>query len=370
MIIRLDRSGAPAALADLMLAVAGEPGVQGLMVLACDANGFTPDQLDGFLQEMSLPVFGGVFPGIFYQRESLSKGSLVVGFSCPVEVAVVDMLGALDDEVARCTPQPLPPRLSDTQILFLDAFTPRIDPFIDTLFDHQGLVFKQIGAGAGSLSFVQKPCIVSNRGLLQDAAVLARLSLESRLGMAHGWQIISESIKVTGSRKNEITHLDHRPAAEVYGEIVMRHGGRAPDRDDFLSVAKAYPFGICKLGSEVVVRDPLGLTPSGGITSPGQVAVGTFLHVLHGQPDDVIGAAARAAEIAQGDGGKARLRLFFNCLSRPMFLEARQMEELDAVQGPETLIGVHAVGEICNMGADYPEFHNKTAVLGLLGRAQ
>lgn len=368
MIIRLDRSGTPAALVDLMRSVAAEHGVQGLMVLACDANGFTPDQLDAFLQAMPLPIFGGVFPGIFYERESLVCGALVVGFSCHIEVAIVDVLASLDDEVARCTPQPLPPRLRDTQILFVDAFTPRIDAFIDTLFDHQGLVFKQIGAGAGSLSFVQKPCIISNRGLLQDVAILARLSLESRLGMAHGWQIISESIKVTGSRKNEITHLDHRPAAEVYGEIVVRHGGRAPDRDDFLAVAKAYPFGICKLGSEVVVRDPLGLTPSGGITCPGQVAVGTFLHVLHGQPDDVIQAAARAAEMAQADGGKAQLRLFFNCLSRPLFLEARQMEELDAVQGAETLIGVQAVGEICNMGADYPEFHNKTAVLGLLGR--
>jgi hypothetical protein len=350
-----------------MRSLADDPEIHGLMVLSCDENGFTPESIDPLLQEIPLPVFGGIFPGIFHGCESLSRGSVVVGLCCTPQITLLDCQNDLDAEIGRQLPAPCAMAQKETQLIFVDGFTRQIEPLIDTLFDHQGVNINQIGAGAGSLSFVQKPCIISNKGLLQDAAQVIRLPLQSALGMAHGWSIISESLKVTGSRKNEITHFDFRPAAEVYGEIVRRHGGRTPNPQDFLAIAKAYPLGIYKLGSEIVVRDPLARTPEGGITCTGEVAVGTFMHVLHGHPDGVIAAAAQAGLMASEKGFAGQLRLFIDCLSRPLFLEQRGEEELLVVQGREPLVGVHAVGEICNTGTDYPEFYNKTAVIALLG---
>jgi hypothetical protein len=202
--------------------------------------------------------------------------------------------------------------------------------------------------------------------LQQDVALLVHLNMASSVGTGHGWSAISDSIKVTAARQNTIYGLNYRPALEVYRETVRSHGGIEPGPDNFFAVAKAYPFGIHKLGSEVVVRDPVSVGADGSLTCVGEVAAGSFVQILHGDPHALIAAAAEAAQRAGAGGRKGELRLFIDCISRVLFLGERFNEELAVVQGEEPVIGVLAIGEICNDGRDYPEFLNKTAVLGLL----
>ena len=150
---------------------------------------------------------------------------------------------------------------------------------------------------------------------------------------------------------------------------MQAHAGHAPRPDNFFAVAKAYPFGIHKLGSEVVVRDPISVGADGSLTCVGEVATGSFVHLLHGEPAALIAAAGQAAAKANSGGRPDDLRLFIDCISRMLFLEQRFAEELAAVYDETPLIGVLAIGEICNNGQDYPEFLNKTAVIGRLASA-
>jgi len=52
---------------------------EGLLVLACDANGWTPEALDPLLRALPKPVFGGVFPHIIHESRNHERGTLVLG---------------------------------------------------------------------------------------------------------------------------------------------------------------------------------------------------------------------------------------------------------------------------------------------------
>lgn len=367
MQVRFEATGTLAALTQILYTLDATPGVGGLLLLTCDDNGFSPEVLDPVLLSLTKPVFGGVFPRIIFGHEHFAQGSIVVGLPVRPDIRIIEELSnpALDIDQAAAALADLR-NAQGSLLIFVDGFARRIGDLIGALFDHLGLGMNQIGGGTGSLSLRQKPSVISNAGLQQDVALLAHLQIASSLGTGHGWSPISDSIKVTAARQNTIHSLNYRPALEVYREIVGAHGGVAPGPDNFFAVAKAYPFGIYKLGSEVVVRDPICVGVDDSLTCIGEVTTGSFVHILHGEAQTLISAAAQAAQRACAGGKTGQLRLFIDCISRVLFLGERFAEELAAVQGAEPLIGVLAIGEICNDGRDYPEFLNKTAVLGLL----
>lgn len=368
MQVSFEATGTLPALAQTLGALAAQSEVRGLLVLCGDDNGFTPAMLDPVLQGLDKPVFGGIFPRLIFADRHYARGSIVVGLATTPDIRCIGSLSDPERDIDQAVAALADLRnAAGSLLLFVDGFAQRIGDLIGSLFEHLGLGMNQIGGGAGSLSLTQKPCLISNAGLLQDAALVVQLAMASSIGTGHGWRIVSDSIKVTGARHNTILSLNYRPALEVYRETVAAHGGIEPGPENFFALAKAYPFGICKLGSEVVVRDPVSVGTDGSLTCVGEIANGSFIHVLHGDPADLIGAAASAAARATAGGRRGELRLFIDCISRVLFLGERFAEELAAVQGSEPLIGVLAIGEICNNGRDYPEFLNKTAVLGLLG---
>jgi len=367
MHVRFEATGTLPALARELHLLEALPDVHGLLLLTCDDNGFSAETLDPVLRKLGKPVFGGIFPRIIFGCEHFARGSIVVGLPTRPDIRLIQDLSdpRLDLDQAAAGHADLR-NAQGSLLIFVDGFARRIGDLIGALFDHLGLGMNQIGGGAGSLSLRQKPCVISNAGLQQDVALLAHLNIASSIGTGHGWSIISDSIKVTAAHQNTIQCLNYQPALEVYRETVRTHSGIEPGPDNFFAVAKAYPFGIHKLGSEVVVRDPVSVGADGSLTCVGEVAAGSFVQILHGEPQALIAAAAEAAQRAGAGGKKGELRLFIDCISRVLFLGERFNEELAVVQGAEPLVGVLAIGEICNDGRDYPEFLNKTAVLGLL----
>jgi len=151
---------------------------------------------------------------------------------------------------------------------------------------------------------------------------------------------------------------------------VEAHSGKTFTADNFFSIAKGYPFGINKLGGEVVVRDPLTTDGRKGLICVGEVPTGSFVHLLNGTPDTLIAAALKARQLAEetcckSESEKAPV-LFIDCISRVLFLEEQITEELAVVAGKGELFGAMTLGEIANNGRDYLEFYNKTSVVALL----
>jgi hypothetical protein len=352
-------------------AMAARADVQAVLLLACDADGHTPASADAALAACPKPVLGGVFPRIVYGTDCLERGLLVVGLRRPVDIAVVDRLsrreaGGIGDVLeanGSCS------RPGETVMAFADGLSAGIAALIEALFDVHGLGVHYIGGGAGSLRLVPGPCVFTNRGLLADAAVVGRLRAGAGLGVRHGWQPVSEAFRVTAASGNVIESLDWRPAYSVWHEVLTARQA-APDAGaDFFETAKRFPFGIERVGGEIVVRDPIA-RDGDRLVCVGPVPQGAFVRVLHGRPETLVAAAAdarRAAWAALPAQAQPYCTLFIDCISRVLFLGEAFGRELHEV-GSDAIptIGALTLGEIANSGRSFLEFHNKTAVVALL----
>lgn len=343
----------------------------GLMIFACDANGFTPDNMNPILCNAPFPVFGGVFPAIIYGKELLQNGTLAAVLPVADEAHFLPDLSTGDAdyeaELDRFFPDA---QAGQTMMVFVDGLSRRIGAFVEGLFNIFGLDINYIGGGAGSLDGNRKPCLFTNSGMVADGAVIALLSCKSGVGICHGWEDLSGPYQITQANHNTVLTLDWRPAFDVYAEAVSLHSRRPLDKNNFFDVAKGYPFGISRLGTEEIVRDPLSVGEDNSLVCVGEMPEGAFVHIMHGDDQSLIEAAGRALSLAQKNieaAGKSNLHLFIDCISRVLFLEDRFEKELDAVHRDGiSLVGACTIGEIANCGSEFLEFHNKTAVFGAM----
>jgi hypothetical protein len=244
MEIMFDESGNPEGLKDFASKLSENENVRGLLILACDANEFCPDNIDSILKGIKVPIFGGIFPEIIYEGNKYSNGTIIAGLFDNPNVQIIPDLSNTDIIYDDILDEKFPDETVDrTLFVFVDGFSKRISALIESMFNVFGLECNYIGGGAGSLSFVQKPCLFTNDGLIQDSAVLAFLNVNSGIGVRHGWQKISGPFDVTESDKNIIKTINWKPAFEVYKEVVEEHSGSKSTKDNFFDIAKKYPFG-------------------------------------------------------------------------------------------------------------------------------
>ncbi|MEE8373297.1 MAG: hypothetical protein V3R87_06265 [Dehalococcoidia bacterium] len=92
MIIKVDESGTVEGLNSIITDIVADQTVKGLLILACDANGFVPDDLDERLKGVPVPLFGGIFPAIIHGKERLEKGTIVAGMSTEPDIHIIQNL--------------------------------------------------------------------------------------------------------------------------------------------------------------------------------------------------------------------------------------------------------------------------------------
>jgi hypothetical protein len=320
---------------------------------------------------VSIPLFGGIFPRIIHGDELLDRGNLVIGLPHPPRMEFIADLSAPGVDYEEQLDLLVTDSFRDrTMMVFVDGFSKRIGAFIESLFNVFGLELNYIGGGAGSLSMRQAPCLITGDGLRADGAMLALLRTGSGVGVSHGWGEWTGPFQVTESDRNIIKTLDWWPAFEVYHEAVSVHAGRTFTPEGFFDVAKAYPFGIARMGSEQIVRDPLSVGENGELVCVGEVPEGSFVSILHGDEQSLIAAAARAllrGQAALPEGMTEGIRITMDCISRVLFLDENFRSELGKLNaGHPALVGACSIGEIANCGSEYLEFYNKTAVVAVL----
>jgi len=347
-----------------------DDAIEGMIILACDANNYTPEKLDPILESLKKPIFGGIFPAVIFNNRKHETGFII---ACCETVPVVNIIEDIsspdndfDDEMMKISELYSE---SKTLFVFIDGFAERINAVIEGLFTIFGLQHNYIGGGAGSLSLIKKPCIFTNQGLKQDCAILAGIDLDSGIGVKHGWKTISGPYKVTASEKTVIKELDFSPAFDIYKKAVENHSGKTITADNFFEIAKGYPFGINKIDAEKVVRDPLFVGEDNSLICVGEVETGSFVNILTGRNETLIEAAGQAIQTAlQNKSGKPEKCIFFaDCISRVLFLEddfTKELEEVLSHYNKVPLFGALTIGEIANSGKSYLEFYNKTSVIG------
>ncbi|MFZ5940059.1 MAG: FIST signal transduction protein [Bacteroidota bacterium] len=337
------------------------------MILTCDANGYSRQEWNGLLTGIVKPVAGGIFPGIIFQGEKYDTGTLILGFDQRFEATVCKEISNPDHDFENELLSFASSGVEmNTVLIFIDGLSRRISHIIESLFLVLGLDHNFIGGGCGSASMTKGPCILSNEGLLEDAAIVSLIPAKIGLGVRHGWESISGPLKVTSSDYNIIRTIDYRPAYEIYSKTINTCCPDEMNPDNFALESKKYPLGIRKWGAEMLVRDPFILTEAGDLTCIGEVPKGSFVEILNGESDSLIRAAAEARELSIMDTEASPEVVFvIDCISRYMFLGKDFDRELESLKyGNIPMIGAMTIGEIANDGKQYPEFFNKTIVVG------
>lgn len=371
MTIYFDPEGSVEGLEECLAKASEQSDLPGLLVLSCEANLFTAESINPILQAVNHPLAGGIFPYIIYEKRLQTKGTLVVALDNVVTVQTVtglsDPTADFDQQLVQKMPDSSTVR---TLILFVDGFSTRISPFIESLFNVFGLDFNYVGGGAGSLSLKQQPCILNNSGLIEDGAVLLFLETESGVGVCHGWQELSGPYQVTEASNSTIHTIEWQQAFDFYRNVLWEKSKAKVDRDAFYDTAKDYPFGIARLSGEQIVRDPYQVEPDGSLRCVGEITEGAFFSILRADADNLVQAAADSLKLsldALPSDKSEGLRLFVDCVSRVFVLGEEFQREIDAVySNTPPLIGICSIGEIANNGTEYLDLYNRTSVMAVL----
>ncbi len=344
--------------------------VKALIILSCDDNGFSSKNIDPLIQNVSVPLIGGVFPAIFYNGKVYERGTLVAGLSSTLKIQVLQdiessmsaFIETIDDELL----------LADhvrTMFVLVDGLSFNINNLIDALFNVFGIELNYLGGGAGSLSFERKPCLFTNRGLVMNGAILATTDKFCGIGVGHGLESVSGPHRITETQDNKILSLDWEPAFQYFKNISAPFLNEEED-DNFPLVSKYFSLGINRLEDEKIVREAASTDENGSLIFSMSMQENSLVDILKSNPDSMIKAAKKAKDDAQesSKSNAKKINIVFDCCCRRMFLEERFREEIDAINDQNTpMIGALTIGgEIANSGKNFLEYYNRTCVIGLL----
>ena len=369
MHIELEQTGSTQALATMLENTVAREGVNGIIVFACDKNGFDPENVDSIFQKCPVPLMGGIFPGIIHEKETLETGTIVIGISQKPDISIIKGMSDPDTDFLHPLSEIFKiDDIPETILVFTDGFASRISSFINAMFINIGLERNIIGGGAGSLSLTKKPCIISNEGLLEDASIIGLLDTQSTVNISHGWHTIKGPFKVTEADRNVIRTINWMPAFNIYREVIREHSGQYITPDNFSRIAMSYPFGVSRMCNDPIVRDPVMVDEAGALTCVGEIMEGAFVNILHGNPQSLIKASGQLSTCTPGFSlGENSVGLVIDCISRALFLKDKFKHELKALHLPDIpLLGFLSFGEIATQEKQSLEFHNKTTVLSVL----
>lgn len=360
-------TGGGTTLSDEVNVVASDPAVDGVCLLVGSEAEASRTAVASVLDGLSVPAFGAVFPEVIHRGEKTADGVVVIGFETAPAITTVD---GLDDPSASLREQFDPELLAEgygSAFVFVDAHATRIGEFLGCLFDTYGVELSFVGGGAGTLEDEDGPTLFTGEGSANGDALVAMLDVDGDVGVRHGWREVGGPFRVTEATGNEVVSLDGDPAFEVYRDAIQADGGDRVTPDEFFETATAYPFGIRRLDSEDIVRDPYEVRDDGTIACFGPIPDGEFLHVLHGDASSLPDAARAAHRDAVGEDPQSGTLAFFDCISRVQYLEDGFARELGAVgDEAEPSFGALTIGEIANGGDGHLEYYNKTAVVASL----
>jgi hypothetical protein len=297
--------------------------VKSILVFIADVEQIPIEGFSTLLKSLHKPIVGGVFPELIVESERRVSGVLVIGLPYRLEAMLVDLEDDFEVHKDRIM------EFLDTHFInpvsvfiFVDALGFNKREFISDVYNYFGTSISYVGGGAGSLSFKQQPCIISNKGIFQNKALLAFSKQHNPLGVAHGWHSISEPLKVTEAEGNVLISLNWQPAFEVYKQVVEQHSGERFSAKNFFSISKSYPLGIAKLDAEFTVRDPYD-TKDNKLFLVDDIPEGDYVHVLHGNKEYLLEGAKKAKHIAVTRSSNPSKPFFcIDCISRVLYMES------------------------------------------------
>jgi len=341
-----------------------------VMINICEQAKIDLNELVLQLSKIEISFIGGVFPGIIGDGKPIPKGTIIKVLSLASAPLLFNKISSQEFKLPECLNYITKNNHGDA-IILLDGLSSNISGFLSSLFNVLGNTIRYIGGGAGSLSLQPTPCLFSNHGVYQDAAIICILESSISTGVKHGWEKLSGPFVATRTDKNTILELNWENAFSVYKKIVENDCKEILSEKNFFEHAKGYPFGILKEGSEYIVRDPISVNSDGALICVGEVSENAVVDILKGSTKKLINASKDAVSSAC-NGNKYNNSLIIDCISRFMYLGEEYPKSIDIIKNQIeshncslNLEGMLTLGEISTYGRGYLEFLNKTIVVGL-----
>jgi hypothetical protein len=359
---------------ELGLTLAQASNSASLLILACQDNQFTAQQINPLISACPLPICGGIYPKLIYKNELMQKGCIIIGFEQQVKVSLIRDVSTLviDEQLIQAIEQT---SLMNGQVpsngsllMFYDSLINNTENFIDCLFECLDYQTHIIGGGAGNLEFKQRPCLFTNDGLIDDAIQIVTLNSKITTAATHGWEILKGPFLVSEVEKQTVISLDYQPAFNIYKDEIESISNLKFNECNFFDIAKNYPLGIQGVNNQLIVRDPI-LTQDGYLQCVGSIPVNSMVYLLKGSTDSLIRAAEDAAIVAMTtiDNNDFSATIVFDCISRALYLDDIFSLELDSIckhSSEQTLFGVVCFGEITNSESGAIKLLNKSPVIG------
>lgn len=339
-------------------------GAKSVILLCCDAEqGVCSSNLN--LKQYSQPIVGGIFPGVIWQQTTLRTGCLVIGLSVSIRYQINHKI----NYKVNCQPT-ISPDANDFLLVFIDGLSSAIEPCIQALYDWVGNDYKILGAGAGSLSLEQKPCIICNEGIFSDAMLVASIPSRLNVSIAHGWQPIAGPFLATSVEGNVIKELNYQAALNVYKDNIKQHFNISISEDNFFQHASSFPLGIDRLDDDVLIRDPIKLEGE-HIVCVGAIPENSMLYLMSGDKQQLIDSVTNAAlEV----NCKSDVIFVVDCVSRQIFLQQdfdKEITEIHTSTAPHSqFVAILGLGEIASGKYGAINFHNKSSVIGRLSTSK
>ncbi|WP_369996677.1 FIST signal transduction protein [Winogradskyella sp.] len=321
------------------------------------------------LNTSGVNFMGGVFPKVIHGNSIFDKGIVINTLNNLESIFLIENISSKNYTIPVVS---LDKNQDYSLFTYVDGLTSNISHYLSELYRNYGMQTSYFGGGAGSLSLEQQPCVFTNKGIFQDAAIFGILSMSSRIGVKHGWLKIEGPFIITKAEGNIIKEINWKNPFEVYKEVVEAHSGKTFTDDNFFDIAKGYPFGIVKDNAECIVRDPLMVNENGELICVGELEDNTLVDILNGSEASLIAAAKSATEESIKQAVNPNKAIIIDCISRILYLEDNFNKELSAITDtlkekfPEVSIGgALTLGEISSYGEGFLEFYNKTTVVGL-----
>jgi hypothetical protein len=329
------------------------------LIFIGDENNLSAEEINDALEKLKKPVVGGIFTGLLNEGKNYDQGILVVALPYALQTRVIPL--AEEDKIVEEITYLYEQRkgTENSMLVFVDAFADNKMTFIEHVYSHFGISVSYLGGGAGSLSFLRKPVVFNETGIFENSAVLGLLDEQIKVGVSHGWTPISIPLKVTEADGNIVKSIDWEPAFDVYQNLIKEHSNLILDKDNFFDVANSYPFGMSKIQSNFVVRDPISIHEN-GLLIVDEIPSGEFVYVLHGDKEKLLKGAADARD--KGISDVENPIFCIDCISRVLYLGDDFNEEIETIDKNKKLYGVLSLGEIANFGNNL-EIFNKTVVV-------
>ena len=194
-------------------------------------------------------------------------------------------------------------------------------------------------------------------------------NVEIGYGSVGGWSPFGPERVITKSKGNILFELDGKPALELYKEYLGEEASKLPGS------ALLFPLNI-KPSSDSkneIVRTIVGVNEEDqSMIFAGDVPEGYISQLMHGDFNNLVNGAARAAELASSDReGSQGLAILVSCIGRKLLLGQQISDETEAVadilKRQVPTIGFYSYGEICHQQfTGECSLHNQTMTVTLL----